>query len=70
MTALKVVRESGIEYTILQEIEDLGEKVWNAAVLACEDAAIRRYEEALEDDFLPGAAFDEAMETMRELEAR
>lgn len=53
---------------ILREIVvDMGRKVWNAAVLACEDAAIRRYEEALEDDFLPGDAFDEAMEAVRGL---
>lgn len=62
-------KTSGVEQALGTIVEEMGRKVWNAAVLACEDAAIRRYEEALEDDFLPGAAFDEAMETVRQLEA-
>lgn len=48
-------------------IKKLARRMWNSAVLECEDAAIRRYEEASEDDFLPGDAFDEAMEAVREM---
>ncbi len=48
-------------------VEDMGRKIWNVAVLACEDEAYRRYDEAEEDEFAPGDAFDEAMEAVRGL---
>lgn len=69
MTAIELIQESGVEYEIMEEVEKLGQKVWNAAVLACEDAANTRYDEALGEGWTHEEAFDAAMEDVRGLKA-
>ncbi len=69
MTFQEQIKTSGISDTIEGLVEELGESCWNAAVLACEDAANNSYDDALFDGVAHEDAFDEAMEAVRGLRA-